>query len=242
MANSTCKAVILAGGKGTRFHPFSFTIPKPLMPIGQDPILHHLMRRLQQSGVTEVMLALGYQSELIKAYFGTGERWGLKVSYFQEDTPLGTAGPLSLMRQCFGPNEYFYLANGDIYTELDFAEMSDFATQGGFDLVVGYVEKTEKSAYGVLEVHGGVIERIIEKPERRFSISAGIYVLNGRALEFIPDLKFFTMPDLMDAFFTRGLRVGAFPIRSYWLGIEDVESMEQVMQRMDLGLPNGLRQ
>jgi NDP-sugar pyrophosphorylase family protein len=233
MASKTSKAVILAGGKGTRLHPFSFTIPKPLMPIGQDPILLHLMNRLKQNGINHFLLAIGYQSELIKAYFGNGEKFGVKIDYFQEDKPLGTAGPLALMRDHLDEDDYFFLVNGDIYTELNFRAMMDFAISGNHDLVVGYVEKVEKCPYGVLDIQNDLITKIIEKPERRYCISSGIYVLHKRALKLLPNNAFFTIPDLINARFAHSLSVGAFPIRDFWLGIEDVENLDQVMKRLN---------
>jgi NDP-sugar pyrophosphorylase family protein len=233
MAGQATKAIILAGGRGTRLHPFSFTIPKPLMPIGQEPILLHLIKRLRRSGINDILLALGYQSELIQAYFGTGERFQVRIRYFQEQRPLGTAGPLKLMQDCFEPGEYFFLINGDVYCEMDFAEMGSFAVEGGYELVVGFVERIERSPYGVLDIRDHAVQQIIEKPERRSHISAGIYVVNQRVLDLIPQDEFFTMPDVMGAYLASGRTIGAFPIRAFWLGIEDVENMDEVVNRLE---------
>ncbi|VUX54837.1 Nucleoside-diphosphate-sugar pyrophosphorylase family protein [uncultured Woeseiaceae bacterium] len=230
--NQHCrKAVILAGGKGTRLRPFSFTIPKPLMPIGEDPILLRLLNQFKMSGVEEFFIALGFQAELVKAYFGDGQKFGVKIKYYQEDFPLGTAGPLSLMASEFKENEYFFLANGDIYTELDFGLFRDFAIKSNSDMTVGCVEKKEKSSFGVIETDNGEITGIIEKPERTYSISSGMYVLNGRAVSKIPCNRFFTIPDLMNVYLSKRLSISAFMISEFWMGIENAENLDEVLNR-----------
>ena len=227
------KAVILAGGRGTRFHPFSFIIPKPLMPVGESPILLHLINQLRKSEVSDFLLATGYQSELIVAYLGDGKKLGVDIKYFKEELQLGTAGPLSLMRNQFAKDEYFFLANGDIYTEMVFSDMLEFAVRGSFDMVVGFIERRERSSFGVMEVESDVILKIVEKPERVSLVSAGIYVINSRALARIPDAEFFTMPDLIESYLSEGSRVGAYKITDFWMGIEDVESIDKVIKRTE---------
>ncbi|MBK7960861.1 MAG: glycosyltransferase [Bdellovibrionales bacterium] len=247
--NKMTKAVILAGGKGTRFHPFTFTIPKPLMPIAQDPILLHLINQFKKFNITNFMISTGFQAELIKAYIGSGERFNVKASYFHEEQPLGTAGPLALMKDHFEKDEYFFLINGDIYTEMDFDQMLSFAEKGQYDIVVGCIEKREKSSFGVIEISNNEIQEIVEKPERRFNISSGIYVINSRALNRVPHDTFYTMPDLINSYLAENKKVGAFNIDKFWLGIEDVESMDVVIKRVqqfnsssDKGSPNLLSQ
>ena len=226
------KAVILAGGKGTRFRPYSFTIPKPLMPIGEDPIMLHLINQFKESGVDEFLVALGYQAELVKAYFGDGSRFGVSIRYFHEDTPLGTAGPVSLMAHEFAPDEYFFLVNGDIHTELDFRRMREFAVASGCDIVIGCVERVERSSFGVLSIENDRITGIVEKPENRFYISAGIYALNGRAAARIPAGTPFTVPDLVKTYMAEGREIAAFRIHEFWLGIENVDNLDEVLKRV----------
>lgn len=233
MSVKDMKVVILAGGKGTRFRPFSFVIPKPLMPIGEDPILLHLIKRFKKSGISKFLVSTGYQAELVRAYFGDGERFGVNIKYFHEEKPLGTAGPLSLMKEEFKDDDYLFLINGDIYTELNFADMAKFAEQNKFDLVVGYVEKTEKSAFGVLDISNDKINKIIEKPETTFRFSSGIYVIKGKAIRQIPNLEFFTMPDLINAYLARGESVGAYQIKDFWKGIENAENLDEVLKRVE---------
>jgi len=233
MSVKHAKVVVLAGGKGTRFRPFSFVIPKPLMPIGEDPILLHLINRFKKSNITEFLISTGYQAELVRAYFGNGERFGVRIKYFHEEKPLGTAGPLSLMKDEFSDDEYLFLINGDIYTELNFEEMYEFASKHTYDLVVGYVEKTEKSSFGVLDISNDQINKIIEKPETRVRFSSGIYLLKGKAIKRIPNLEFYTMPDLINSYLARGESVGAFHIKDFWIGIENAENLDEVLKRTE---------
>jgi len=233
MSSNDLKAVILAGGKGTRFRPFSFVIPKPLMPIGEDPILLHLINRFKKSGINKFLVSTGYQSELIRAYFGDGERFGAHVKYFHENEPLGTAGPLSLMRAEFQDDEYFFLINGDIYTEVNFKAMADYARESQADVVVGYVEKREKSSFGILSIENGKVASVVEKPERQFCISSGIYVIRGKALKHIPDNKFFTMPDLVNIYLKNNMPIGAYRLDSFWIGIENADNLDEVLKRIE---------
>jgi NDP-sugar pyrophosphorylase family protein len=219
--------------KEHRFRPFSFVIPKPLMPIGEDPILLHLINRFKKSKITNFLVSTGYQAELVRAYFGNGDRFGVKIKYFHEEKPLGTAGPLSLMKEEFQDDDYLFLINGDIYTELDFAKMAEFTQKNNFDLVVGYVEKTEKSAFGVLDISNDKINKIIEKPETTFRFSSGIYVIKGKAIRQIPNLEFYTMPDLINAYLARGESVGAYQIKDFWKGIENAENLDEVLKRIE---------
>lgn len=233
MSIANNKVVILAGGQGTRLRPFSFVIPKPLMPIGEEPILLHLINLFKKSNVSKFLVSTGYQAELVRAYFGNGEKFGVSIKYFHEEKPLGTAGPLSLMKKEFLDEEYLFLINGDIYTELNLEDMVRFAEKNKYDVVVGYVEKTEKSSFGVLDITNGKINKIIEKPETTFRFSSGIYVLKGKAISRIPDLDFYTMPDLINAYLDCGESVGAYHIKDFWIGIENVENLDEVFKRIE---------
>jgi len=233
MSLKDTKVVILAGGKGTRLLPFSFVIPKPLMPIGEEPILLHIINLFKKSNINKFLVSTGYQAELVRAYFGNGEKFGVSIKYFHEENPLGTAGPLSLMKNEFQDDEHLFLINGDIYTELDLEEMARFAEENQFDLVVGYVEKTEKSSLGILDIANGKINKIIEKPETTFRFSSGIYVLKGKAIRQIPSLEFYTMPDLINSYLDRDESVGAFHIKDFWMGIENVENLDEVFKRIE---------
>jgi NDP-sugar pyrophosphorylase family protein len=227
------KVVILAGGKGTRIRPFSFVIPKPLLPVGQHPIILHLINKFKSFGIKDFIISTGYQAELIRAYFGDGSSIGVNIKYSHEDKPLGTAGPLHLMKKEISDEEYVFLINGDIYTEVDFSKMISFAEKTEQDIIVGYVEKTKHSSFGILQINDDRISQIIEKPVHRYKVSAGIYVLRGRAIKKIPIDTFFTMPDLINLYLAAGIIVPAYQINEFWIGIENAENLDEALKRVE---------
>lgn len=218
------KAVILVGGLGTRLRPLTFAVPKPLLAVGEKPMLQLIIEQLRDTGCLEIILATGYLAPLIEAFCGDGSRFGVKVSYVHETKPLGTAGPLSLVRDRIGPDERFVLMNGDIVTRIRFQGLFDFAR--GFDLTVGYVDYTYQSPYGVLTVAGDEIVGITEKPRVNYRVSSGIYVVRGSVLPLIPDDTPFTVPDLIQKMRAAGRPIGAYHIREFWLGVEDLDQIE----------------
>src|SRR5437867_2833573 len=222
------KAMVLVGGRGTRLRPLTFAIPKPLLAVGEKPILQLILEQLKLANCDEVVLATGYLAELIEAFCGDGSRFGLKISYMRESMPLGTAGPLTLIRNRLASDEFILLMNGDVITRLEFPRMIEFARTNDFDLTVGYVPFKYQSPYGVLAVKDDEITAVTEKPEFTYPISSGIYVVKGSCLELIPDSAFFTMPDLMEKVRAQGRRVGAYRIDDFWLGVEDLTHMEKV--------------
>jgi NDP-sugar pyrophosphorylase family protein len=227
------KVVILAGGKGTRFNPFSFVIPKPLMPINQNPIILYLVKSFKKFNFKNFLISTGYQSELIKTYLGDGKKFGVKIKYYDENIPLGTAGPLYKMKKDIKTNEYFFLINGDVYTEINFQHMLNFAKKGKFDVVVGYIKKEFKNNFGVLNIKNNNIESIIEKPISKYNVSSGIYVIkSSKKLNIIPKNKFFTVPELISKFLSKKLKVGAYEINKYWMGIENMENLVKVENRI----------
>ena len=234
MNKKNTKIVILAGGKGKRFNPFSFVIPKPLMPINQNPILMYLINSFKKNDFKNFLISTGYQAELIKAYLGTGKKLGVKVKYFNEKKPLGTAGPISKIKNKIKKNDYFFLINGDVYTEMNYKKMMTFAKNGKYDLVVGYIKKKYKNSYGVLDIKNDKIKNINEKPDSLFNISSGIYIIkNTLNLNLIPKNKFFTMPNLIEKYLSKGLSIGAYNIKDYWIGIENVDNLKKVGTRLN---------
>ena len=234
MNKNSFKVVILAGGKGKRFNPFSFVIPKPLMPINQNPILMYLIKAFKRYQFKNFYVSTGYQAELIQSYLGAGNKLGVKVRYFNESKPLGTAGPLSHMKKNIKKNEYFFLINGDVYTELNFKKMMNFTKKNNFDLVIGYIKKQYKNSFGVLNIKNNKVKSIKEKPNSYFNINSGIYIIkNTKNLDFIPKNKFFTMPNLIEKYLSQGLNVGAYNISEYWLGIENMENLKKVEKRVN---------
>src|SRR5712692_1407087 len=143
------KAVILVGGLGTRLRPLTFSIPKSLLPVGEKPVLRIIIDQLKRSGITELILATGYQAELIQTFCGDGSKFGVRISYVHEHKALWTAGPLSLVRNRLGKKEHFLLMNGDIVTELDFRHFIISSKENGCDLTVGYTKYLYRSPFGV---------------------------------------------------------------------------------------------
>ncbi len=222
------KAVVLVGGRGTRFRPLTFAVPKPLLAVGEKPMLQLILEQLRRSGCDEIFLATGYLSELIEAFCGDGSRFGVKVEYVREPKPLGTAGPLTLIRDRVGKDEFFILMNGDVITQLEFPRMTEFARTHDFELTVGYVPFTYQSPYGVLTIRDEEVLAVTEKPQVHHSISSGIYVVKATCLDLIPESTFFTVPNLIEKLRLQNRRVGAYRIDQFWLGVEDLADMEKV--------------
>jgi len=234
MIDRNTKILILAGGKGKRFNPFSFVIPKPLMPINQNPILMYLINSFKKYNFKNFFISTGYQAELIKAYLGVGKKLGVKVKYFNENKPLGTAGPISKIKKEIKINDYFFLINGDVYTEMNYKKMMTFAKKNNYDLLVGSIKKKYKNSFGVLDIKNDKIKNITEKPNSSFNISSGIYIIkNTKNLNLIPKNKFFTMPNLIKKYISKGLNVGSYNIKEYWMGIENIENLKKVGARLN---------
>ena len=234
MIDRNTKILILAGGKGKRFNPFSFVIPKPLMPINQNPILMYSINSFKKYNFKNFFISTGYQAELIKAYLGVGKKLGVKVKYFNENKPLGTAGPISKIKKEIKINDYFFLINGDVYTEMNYKKMMTFAKKNNYDLLVGSIKKKYKNSFGVLDIKNDKIKNITEKPNSSFNISSGIYIIkNTKNLNLIPKNKFFTMPNLIKKYISKGLNVGSYNIKEYWMGIENIENLKKVGARLN---------
>ena len=229
------KAVILAGGKGTRLQPITFSIPKPLVPLGNKTLIEILISHLKKHGFNDILLSIGYLSDLIQAYCKDGSQWGVQIDYCKEDQPLGTAGPLSLLRDQLKDVPFFLLMNGDVITDLDVSQLAEFHEKGGHALSVAYVEHKTTSPFGVLNVEGDQLKGLEEKPSRVEKISAGIYAISSKCLEWIPNDKFFSIPDLIEVLWEKEESVGAFPIEGFWRGFESADNHAEVMEFLNSG-------
>ena len=223
------QAVILAGGLGTRLRPYTFTVPKPLLPLGDKALLDHLIEHLVACDVKEIILALGYQPQLVRAYFGDGSSRGVTIRYVQETEPLGTAGCLSLARPLLDPTSPFFVMNGDIVTQLDFGAMARFHAAERAQLTIGYIEHTYQSPFGVLELNGAEIVGIREKPAYVHPVSAGIYCVAPDVAAMVPENTPTTMPDLALQLRKAGRRVVGYRIHEFWRALERTEHFEEVM-------------
>jgi len=223
------KAVILAGGKGSRLAPYTNVLPKPLMPIGDDmPILEILLRQLKRYGVDEVTLAVGYSAGLLRAFFQDGSRLGLNISYSFEDQPLGTAGPLSLLE---GLDDTFLVMNGDVLTSLHFPDLIySHRKSGAAATIASYVKKV-KIDLGVLRTS---VEREVvgymEKPTYEFTVSMGIYVFEPRVLSHIGYREHLDFPDLVLRLVAAGEKVMSYPFEGYWMDLGRFEDYEQAVK------------
>lgn len=226
------KAVILAGGEGTRLRPLTYAIPKPLIPIREKPILELLLGQLRRSGLRDVILSTGYRAELIQTYFGTGEAFGVRIEYVREQRPLGTAGVLGLLRGRWPAHEARLVMNGDIVTSLDFRRLAAYHRQRRADLTVGVKRIGYRLPYGVVSSRNGVLARVQEKPRMSCEICAGIYVVQGSLLKLVPRGKPLDMPALIAQAIAQGRRVLRYPIREYWMGIEALHQLNQVRNRL----------
>jgi NDP-mannose synthase len=225
------RAVVLVGGYGTRLRPLTFSIPKPLLPVGEKPLLQLILERLRDSGVSEVVLATGYHAELIHAFCGDGSRFGVRVSYVHEDEPLGTAGPLALLEGLADDGD-FLLLNGDVLTTFDVRKLSDFRREGGFDLAVGCTTHLYESPFGVLTLEGSSVVGIVEKPRLEQTISAGIYAVDPGVIAYVPPRTPFTIPQLIDALLADGKRIGALEIEDVWAGLESISHFEEAVRQV----------
>jgi NDP-mannose synthase len=211
------KAVILAGGKGRRLAPYTAVLPKPLMPIGDVPILEVVVRQLGHVGFREITMAVGYLAELLMAYFGDGSKLGVDISYSREEEPLGTAGPLSLIH---GLDEPFLVMNGDLLTTLDYRAVWEQHDRSGAIATLATYGRQVEINLGVVEVGpGNWVQAYIEKPTYQYTVSTGIYVLRPDVLEYIPVGQRMDLPDLISKLLASGQRVAAYPFEGYWLDI-----------------------
>jgi len=211
------RAVILAGGKGTRLRPFTTTIPKPIVPIGDMAIMEVVVRQLQGAGCDRITVAVSHLAQLIAAYFGDGSQWGLRIDYSVEDKPLNTIGPLKLIDDL---PENFLVMNGDILTDLDFRELYRSHVDSGAIGTVATYERDLRIDFGVLKYRDDRrIVHFIEKPTEHFCVSMGVYAFSRRVLDRVPDDTPFGFDHLMLSLIADGADVRAFPFSGYWLDI-----------------------
>jgi len=227
------KAVILAGGKGTRLKPYTTVIPKPLVPVGEKAILEILLTRLKKCGVDEVFICLNHFAEIIMAFFGDGSKLGLQIHYSVEEEPLGTVGPVKRIK---GLPEHFLVMNGDLLTDLDFHDLYEDHLQSDHILTVSTYHRETKIDFGVLEVDEKLklVKGFREKPRYDFEVSMGVYAMNRRVLEFVPERKPFGFDDLMLTLLDNKQAVRVYPYRGYWLDIGRPDDYEKANEDMEL--------
>jgi NDP-sugar pyrophosphorylase family protein len=211
------KAVILAGGRGTRLAPYTTSLPKPLVPVGDRPIIDIIVHQLQSQGIVNITLAVGHLAELFIAHFGDGSRFGVRIEYSREQAPLGTAGPLGLVA---GLSERFVVMNGDVLTDLDVRVMAARHAASGAVCTVAACPREVAIDLGVVEFDAANrLTAYREKPVHRYRASMGVYVMEPRVLDFVAPNTVLDLPDLMTRLVDAGEMVMVHPFDGYWLDI-----------------------
>ena len=222
------KAVVLAGGKGARLAPYTHILPKPLMPIGDMPILEVLLRQMKRADVEDVVLTVGHLAALLRSYFGDGNQWDLRISYSYEKKPLGTAGPLSLVR---GLDDTFLVTNGDVLTNLDLKKLIAYHKEKGGIATIATHRRQVRIDLGVVQWNGdGWISGYIEKPAYDYTVSMGIYVFEPRILPYIPVGEYLDFPDLILKLLAAGEKVSGYTFDGYWMDLGRPDDYTQANQ------------
>jgi len=227
------KAVVLAGGKGTRLEPYTTVFPKPLVPIGHRPILDIIIRQLAYYGFRDIVLNVGYLSELIRAYFqnGINDLENVNLSYHKEPKPTGTAGSL-----CSIPDltETFLVMNGDILTTLNYTKLIAYHQEKGGILTIGMHEKLQKIDLGVIETDSNnFLSSYNEKPEKEYKVSMGIYVYEPAVLKYIEPDTYLDFPHLVQRLLDNGEKVVGYPCSDFWLDIGNHEDYEMAQKEFE---------
>jgi len=211
------KAVILAGGKGKRLEPYSTVLPKPLMPVGDMPIMEILIRQLKRAGFEDIYIACGHLAELIKSYFNDGKKWGVKITYSVEDKELGTVGPLKLLKKEL--DEPFITVNGDILTDMNFQDIFRYHIIQGGPMTLGVIKRRVYVDFGVIDLDENTVKEYKEKPVLEYYVSMGVYVFTPYVIRIIPEDKKFDIPDLVDLLLSQNLKVFTYYYDGFWLDI-----------------------
>jgi NDP-sugar pyrophosphorylase family protein len=219
------KAVVLAGGKGTRLAPYTHIIPKPMMPIGDKAILEVMLYQMRRAGITDVILTVGHLAGLMRAFFRDGSHLGLNIRYSFEDHPLGTAGPLGLID---GLDEAFFVCNGDVLTTLDLVELINFHRNNhGVATIASHIRQVHIDL-GVIEINGDhTIIGYQEKPTIDYLASMGIYIFEPLVLRYISKGQYLDFPDLIKTLVSDKQKVVAYPFQGYWEDLGRADDYEQ---------------
>ena len=223
------QAVIMAGGMGTRLRPLTEKLPKPMLPVGNQPLMEIIVNQLRDANISHVNVSVHHESEKITNYFGDGSKFGVEITYVTEDQPLGTAGALGLMET---PQETVLVINGDILTQVDFRAMRTYHQEHNADLTVAVQQYDMQVPYGIVECEGASIRGMSEKPLLKFFVNAGIYLLEPSVYSFIPNGERYDMTDLIQRLLSEGRSVVAFPIREFWSDIGQHSDYEQAQEQV----------
>lgn len=226
-------AVILAGGKGTRLVPYTMTLPKPLVPVGDKPILEIIVKQLNTHNVKNIIIAVNHMAQLIEAFFGSGEKYGVKIKYSLEDKPLSTVAPIKLIDNL---PENFFVMNGDILTDIDYSDLFEKHMLSGALLTVATYKRISHIDYGVIEIDHKTktIKGFHEKPDKEFDVSMGIYVFNKKVLDKVPYNEPYGFDDLVNRLLDFNIDINTYEHHGYWLDIGRPEDYAKANNDVDI--------
>lgn len=223
-ANFSNKVVLMAGGLGSRLRPLTDKVPKPLLQVGDKPILETIINSFSKYGFTNIILSVSYKAEMLEEYFGDGSKFGVNIEYVYENKRMGTAGALSLMKEKLG--EPFFVMNGDLLTNINFQHMLEYHLSNKTVATMGVREYDFQVPYGVVNIEEHNILGIDEKPVHSFFVSGGVYVLSPEVLDMIPN-TYYDMPTLFEKLIENKKKAISFPIREYWLDIGQISDFHK---------------
>lgn len=220
--------ILMAGGLGMRLRPLTDATPKPLLKVGNKPILENILENFVNYGFHRFFISVNYKDEMVKQYFGNGAKWNVQIRYLDEHKKLGTAGALGLLPK--KPTDSIVVMNGDLLTSINFQHLLNFHSEHKAIATMCIREYDFQVPYGVVALKNQTITGVDEKPVHRFFVNAGIYVLDPSVLKFIPPKTSFDMPQLFDKLIEKKLNTVGFPIREYWLDIGRIDDLERAKQ------------
>jgi NDP-sugar pyrophosphorylase family protein len=225
------KVVILAGGQGRRLEPYTVILPKPLIPLGDYPILEIIIRQLKSYGLSDITLAVGYLGNLIQSFFDNGEKWGVKIDYNYEEKPLGTVGSLSFIK---GLDKTFLVMNGDLLTTFDFSKFIKYHQENKNIATIAVTKRKLSVDFGVLESNQkNELIKYVEKPDLDYKVSMGIYLFEPEILKYIPKGERLDFPELMNILLKNGKKVSVYESDDFWLDLGRPEDYKKGIEEFE---------
>lgn len=221
----TNKVVLMVGGKGKRLGQLTDKIPKPMLKVGDKPVLHTIINNFVGYGYRNIVMCVNYKSNVIKDYFGDGSDFGVNIDYILEENQMGTAGALSLLKE--KPKDPFFVMNGDLLTNVNFENIHDFYISNNANALMCVGGYDFQVPYGVVNIENSKILSIEEKPLHKFFVNAGIYMLSPEVLEYVPKKQFYDMTTFFERLISENKNVISFPLREYWLDIGHIEEYKK---------------
>jgi dTDP-glucose pyrophosphorylase len=229
-------AVVMAGGFGRRLGGLTEEVPKPMLPLGDRPLLEHIVNQLRTAGLRKLNISTHYKGHVIQDHFGDGSDFGVDIRYLDEKEPLGTAGAVGGLEESTEP---VLVINGDVVTRLDFRAMLDFHKEHDAEMTVAVRQQEYAVPFGVVDIEGVELTGIVEKPTHRYMINAGVYLLGPEACRSVPLRQRSDMTDLICSLLSRRLKVVGFPVQEYWIDVGNMEDYEQAQVESDRDGPPG---